>query len=58
MLPESLGNPGPPWDTADSIAPLQTEPSPFQTSKFLHRCRLHSVFHVPVVEPLRVRPQT
>ena len=58
MLCTLFRNQGAPRDLADSIAPLQTEPSPLQTG----RCQLgllprrwpHPAFHVTVVEPSRM----
>ena len=48
-------------DTADSIAPLQTEPSPLQTSRRhfgpLYRRWSHPALHVSVVEPPRLRSE-
>ena len=61
MFPTSVRNQGTSRDSADSIAPLQTKPSPLQTDRshfgLLSRSRPHSAFHVAVVELPRVRPE-
>ena len=61
MFPPSVRNQGTPRDSADSIAPLQTKPSPLQTGRrhlgLLSRSRPHPALHVSVVEPPRVRPK-
>ena len=61
MFPTSVRNQGTPRDSADSIAPLQTKPSPLETGRchlgLLSRNRPHPALHVSVVEPPRVRPE-
>ena len=61
MFPTSVRNQGTSRDSANSIAPLQTKPSPLQTGRrhlgLLSRSRPHSALHVSVVDPPRVRPE-
>lgn len=59
MFPAPLRNYCSPGDTADLIALLSTESSPFQTSRrhsrLLNSCRPYLTHHIPVVEPPRMR---
>ena len=58
MLHTPFPNQGAPRDSADPIAPLQTELSPFQTGRchlgLLPRRWPHPALHVTVVEPSRM----